>query len=612
MTYKEYDDTKIQSCELGKATIQLLNEDNEYSNFKGSWISTVHGSFYIYDVTPIQERVNIKLDCYDIKYKLDTKYDSTLHTFPCTLKAWRNSIFDACGVEYDNSDFPNSDLVLSEQPYVGENPSNRNVIALIAQAGASFVITDSNDKFYFSWFENTLQNVEDWQELTTESSTSNAINRIILGRGDVGDDYPYPENVQNPIEFRIDNNYILDPQDTTSSTDVRETTIIPIYNRINGFSYLIFNMKTQRVNNKLSIKLGQKVKFVDIWDNELTAYVMTKKITYLGGNLSSDDNYEITLSASEIKESSTELNYSSDIKKGLIEVSRKVDRNTGEIQDLARKIVVVSNDITGTGRVALSNAYEGILHKLSIKGQIDARTNATLSVGDNLNGKTLYFDFPEEGTTISGQIVPYLATIIETPNNSIIAEREENHFHQLCYIEDDELIDIFDCDSHGYVETSLSSYKLSDNFGTITSIDNTVDIYNRITMVKYTTKPVLLIDNTVYSIDLDYLNYMSSEVYDEWIYEDGKCKIVRRVGIDNNGDMYALQNEVVEEREDITLEVSSNSVIHLQDFNNATYNVSYLIDNDYTNTFANQVEVQSSITNCRFYKFGSIKKSWRR
>ena len=113
MEYVNYDEkmlqafeyeTTIQSdnqivgvCELGKAKIQLLNENNNYSDFKGKWLKTIHGSFYIHDIKPVQEKVNIELSCYDIRYKLDTKYNSSKHNFPCTLKEWRNSIFDDCG-----------------------------------------------------------------------------------------------------------------------------------------------------------------------------------------------------------------------------------------------------------------------------------------------------------------------------------------------------------------------------------------------------------------------------------------------------------------------------------------------------------------------------------
>ena len=369
MTYKEYEEKNIQSfeyettinsdghilgtCELGKANIQLLNNNNEYSSFKGSWIHTVHGSFYVYDVKPVQEKVNIKLSCYDIKYKLDTKYDSSLHTFPCTLKEWRNSIFDSCEVEYDNSDFPNSDLVLSEEPYIGENPINRTVIALIGQAGASFIVTDANDKFWFKWFEDTIHIAKDWLDLTTEKVASSPVNNIVLGRGDVNDDVSKPETEpENPITFRIDNNYILDPQDTSSSTDIRNQTIVPIYNRINGLSYLEFSMRTQSIENKLSVKLGQKVKYKDLYGVELTAYIMSKRIVYLGGALNDDNNYELSLSAEEIKECSSEISYSSSIKNDIVRVERKTDKNAGMIQDL---VSTTEGNTTSIGELQIAS-----------------------------------------------------------------------------------------------------------------------------------------------------------------------------------------------------------------------------------------------------------------
>ena len=318
MNYVEYDEKMLQSfeyettinsdgnilgiCELGKATIEMLNDKNNYSSFKDSWIKTPQGSFYIYNVEPVQERINIKLGCYDIKYKLDTLYDSSKHIFPCTLKEWRNSIFNECGVTYDDSDFPNSNLILEKEPPLDNGISNRNVIALVAQAGASFVVTDSNDKFYFKWFDNTIYEANDWIELTTEKEATKPINYIVLGRGDVEDNYYYPlVKPTNSIEFRIDNNYILDPQDTTSNIDLRESTIIPIYGQINGLSFIPYTMRTQFISNKLSINLGNKIKYKDIWGNELTSYVMTKKIKWLSGDLKKSDNYEITLSASDAR-----------------------------------------------------------------------------------------------------------------------------------------------------------------------------------------------------------------------------------------------------------------------------------------------------------------------
>lgn len=432
MEYITYDGKKLQSfdyecslntggnilgsCELGKATLQMINESNEYSSFKGKWISTPKGSFYIYNVEPVQEKVNIKLECYDIKYKLDTLYVSSKHSFPCTLKEWRNSIFDECEVIYNNSDFPNSDLVLQTEPYVESGASNRQVISMIAQAGASFVITDENDKFYFNWFTNTVHEITDWTELTTEKETSKAINCVVLGR-EGGDDYTYPtEQPNTPVVLRINNNYILDPQDTESTTDLRSTTIVPIYERVNNFSFIKYSIKSEFVNNKLLIKLGDKVKYTDIWGNSLVSLVMSIKLSWLGNDWENSENYSVYLSADEISETSEEFNYSKNTKEKLLEVERKTDKNAGKIEDTIKSV----NDLEE------KNANFTIeMDKISTSV---SETTTKLTETDNkisdVNNKLNNYATVESVKTISNHVEENITATEK--NTEIITKIEEN------------------------------------------------------------------------------------------------------------------------------------------------------------------------------------------
>ncbi len=403
----------VGTCELGTATIQLINESNNYSSLKGLWIKTIHGSFYIYDVKPVQEKVNIKLECYDIKYKLDKKYDKTKHIFPCTLKEWRNSIFDDCDVEYDNSDFPNSSLQLNEQPYVEENASNRNVIQTIAQAGASWIETDKEDIFYFKWFTDIIHEVKDWIELTTEKELTSPINTVVLGRGSIEDNVFYPlEKPTNPVEFRIDNNYILDSQDTISSEDNRYQNIIPIYNRIVGMQYLIFNLKSHHINNKLSIKLGDKIKYKDIWGNEIIAPIMKKRIIYLAGDVTDSNNYYIELSAEELNETSTNFKYATSIKNELVRVERKADKNSGEISDTVEKIENIKHTVDNSN-ITNNNTYQELISKLdNIPSnddiitltekveQIQTSTQATIKIVQDLQVNGVDKVVTETGVTV--------------------------------------------------------------------------------------------------------------------------------------------------------------------------------------------------------------------
>lgn len=103
-------------------------------------------------------------------------------------------------------------------------------------------------------------------------------------------------------------------------------------------------------------------------------------------------------------------------------------------------------------------------------------------------------------------------------------------------------------------------------------------------------------DKEVYKLPFTYLNYLSQEVADEFILEDSKVKIIRRVGINSSMQKYELPNEVLEELGDFTIPLKEgNPKIYLQCFDSAIYNATYMIKNAYTEEFATKVDLNSSI-----------------
>lgn len=131
-------------------------------------------------------------------------------------------------------------------------------------------------------------------------------------------------------------------------------------------------------------------------------------------------------------------------------------------------------------------------------------------------------------------------------------------------------------------------------YGDINLIFPSHDLYPSSTL--YPRGSYLLIDDNEYKLDFDILRYYNANKYDEFVYEDGKCWIIRRVGVLPNGNTYALDDDVIEPRNDVYLEVNSNSLIRLKSFPNARYSVTYLLENVYTDNFATQVDVSSQIT----------------
>lgn len=136
-------------------------------------------------------------------------------------------------------------------------------------------------------------------------------------------------------------------------------------------------------------------------------------------------------------------------------------------------------------------------------------------------------------------------------------------------------------------------YKLSIK-GQISLIFPSLQLYPNLT--GYTKSNVLIIDNNEYKLDFDYLNYISNIIADEFVYENGECKIIRRVGVDGQGNKYALSNEIVENRKPVILNVESNSTISLKSFDTAIISATYLLQNDITSNFATEAYVNSSIT----------------
>ena len=101
-----------------------------------------------------------------------------------------------------------------------------------------------------------------------------------------------------------------------------------------------------------------------------------------------------------------------------------------------------------------------------------------------------------------------------------------------------------------------------------------------------------------YVLDFLQLNYINDSVHDTYVYEDGKQWVERNVGIDEFGNKYALQETIIEEGQNIEIRVEKESHITMYpfgDYDNAMFKCTYLLENEYTSTFANQVEVTSEL-----------------
>ena len=521
----------IGTCELGKAEIQLLNDSNNYSNYKNHWLKTSFGSFFIYNVEPVQEKVNIKLSCYDIKYKLDVEYkkENFENLFPCSILTWRNAIAEKCGVKFIDTVFPNSDFILPSHPYIEEGLSARSVLMLIAGACASFIDNDNNDNLYFSWFFSVSAiNIDDWSSLTTEKDSTLPINQVVLGRGDVEDNVAYPLKVENPKILKINNNYILDPQDTTTSDDRRHEMIEPIYNQVKGFKYVVFDMKTQSINTP--IKLGDKVSYTDIWGNKLESYIMSISQEFLGDDLENLNNWDIEISAEEINETNNNYSYSSGIKQQLSDLSIKVDKENEIIQSLNKKVIELVRTVQGQGTLKLNETTAIGVGKIRIWGDISL----------------LY-------PTANQQVIGLFPNEDLYPSNELYPDEKSASINRV----------------YPSANTFSKSNKLVF-FNDKKSIEYKIPL----TYLRY-------LDADNYD-ELDYENNSWFLIRRIGINENGSMFSL------NKEKVYQLGTQDIVLLDDITN-------IKLESFSNAIFEVKYMLKNDLTNTYATLANLSSEI-----------------
>ena len=89
--------------------------------------------------------------------------------------------------------------------------------------------------------------------------------------------------------------------------------------------------------------------------------------------------------------------------------------------------------------------------------------------------------------------------------------------------------------------------------------------------------------------------YQVGTVHDTFEYLDGKCSITKRIGIDDKGNKYVLETPYTIDLKDLIIEVPEGDYKIYTNYEALHLNVEYLTQNQYTDTFATQVDVQSSI-----------------
>lgn len=316
------------------AELSATNINHIYNILNNTYITIQgFGKWYVNEINDDEANVQIKMKLFDLSQKFDQLYDDTFN-FPATMKQWATWIGLKVGIPL-KGDFPNSDVVLSEKPYIGNNPTYRNAVMLIATYAGSYGRTNFDNTYSICWFDSSLVEIEDFISFE-HANEKPEINTLVLSSGDTNDNIEYPEEpVENPVELRIEDDF-----NYVDRFDLLEA----IYNQVHGFKYVPIK-KLEVPYGLLNLRAGGKISCQDLERNDIESFVSYHCLEWQGGAFDDPNSWQSILKMSELDETNTNHKFAQSIPNALLDVKRQADKNSGVISDLVKKTTVLETSI---------------------------------------------------------------------------------------------------------------------------------------------------------------------------------------------------------------------------------------------------------------------------
>ncbi len=106
------------------------------------------------------------------------------------------------------------------------------------------------------------------------------------------------------------------------------------------------------------------------------------------------------------------------------------------------------------------------------------------------------------------------------------------------------------------------------------------------------------VNDVVYDLGIDEVLRQCEGVCDEYVYryKDNTAKVIRRVGVNESGDLYVLDEEMIEDLPVPAFELKEGTNIITILSYGANLSATYVVKNDYTDIFATRSEMRSSVS----------------
>lgn len=520
-----------------------INQSYEYINY---------GNYIISEKPEYNEdtKTYSYICCDKMLYSMK-EYSNLEHgTFPMSVREYLTNLCLDCNLIFKNKDdtFVNYDKIIQNDLYANLGYTYRDIFDELSQVAAGCICIASDDTVEVRYINNTNDTIDEeyFEEKNVKfGSKYGPINSIVLSRSAESDNVYLrdEDSVANNglCEIKIIDNQIMNFND-------RSDYLQEILNKLNGLEFYVNDFASKGI---LYYELCDKYN-VKIGNNNYTCIML-------------NDEQRITQGIAEKIYTDMPKETVTDYTK-----SDKTDRRVNQLYIIAnkqeRRIEALASEVTEDSEKVAKLEID----VNSIKESVQKTLNITKTV-QNKNKLTL--------TDCANDYLNYLK--IRGDISLLFGISEASYGYDLFL--DDNL-------------TLNDSLTLSE--GIPYELRNG-PLYSSDMLFGRNSNLVIKNGNDVQKIKLpiNYLNYIDEETYDEFIVDKKEMFVIRRVGINENYEKYKLPFETKQYLG--TLEVilkEGTNEIYLESFNNATLECTYMIKNDYTNTFATKVELQAGIT----------------
>lgn len=518
--------------------------DKKFKLFVGLYLNDTdveyipYGTFIVSKPTENDKATKeIALEAKDISYLFDTEYERKKFDsiFPCTVIVWLQEICHEKGIQLANIEFPNGNMVLYSQPYTEDGATYRNVVSKIAEACASFAKIGRDDQLYLKKISNSI-----------EISKKIILNTLFEQKKD---DLTY-----GPINSIVASRVVADDGSTTEDVYVKDEDSI----RGNGLceykikeNWIIDDNREEFIENILesmkgtsfntgnidvvadpSIDVGDYIEVSDV-END-TSFILLVMNNELDAN-----TYINTIESSMPSETETDYNSATTSKKDRIRKTElKINKLNGEITSIIEEQTEFNNKLTET--IQDVNSIKDKVSEISDFTREKTETNQ-IYIDETIKGQGYVLEFKIKGDTTNFKYLTPSDTL--TPDDNLVPLGG-------CFT--------IVCDSQSRMNMSNEAVKINVNLA----------------------EPLRNLDDT----------------YDEINIVDGITKVTRRIGVDENLNLYELDEEIIETLDDVILPTfDDNTYIYIKEYEGIEYSIKYIVKSEYSDSFITKKETNSMI-----------------